>query len=91
MVTLANPLDYHTFVWGDLARQTEAFAAMFAGDYALNLLVLDFPRGDRCDPVDWMTVDGLEAWTNGCKGDGRAHRDRCDTWARTCLRLSPSA
>ncbi|PZM10922.1 acetate--CoA ligase family protein [Rhizobium tubonense] len=56
MVTLANPLDYHTFVWGDLARQTEAFSAMFSGDYGLNLLVLDFPRADRCNGADWMTT-----------------------------------
>jgi acyl-CoA synthetase (NDP forming) len=56
MVTLSNPLDYHTFVWGDLGRQTEAFSAMFADGYALNLVVLDFPRGDRCDGDDWMTT-----------------------------------
>ncbi|QND41021.1 acetate--CoA ligase family protein (plasmid) [Rhizobium leguminosarum bv. viciae] len=60
MVTLSNPLDYHTFVWGDLARQTEAFRAMFEGGYALNLVVLDFPRGDRCDPSEWaMTADAV--------------------------------
>jgi acetyl-CoA synthetase len=56
MVTLSNPLDYHTFVWGDLARQTQAFSAMFAGGYALNLVILDFPRMDRCDGADWMTT-----------------------------------
>ncbi|TWB57508.1 acetyl-CoA synthetase [Rhizobium sp. ERR 922] len=62
MVTLSNPLDYHTFVWGDLGRQTEAFSAMFAGGYALNLLVLDFPRADRCDGADWMiTVAAVAA------------------------------
>ncbi|MBX5200187.1 acetate--CoA ligase family protein [Rhizobium sp. NZLR1] len=60
MVTLSNPLDYHTFVWGDLARQTEAFSAMFEGGYALNLVVLDFPRGDRCDASEWaMTADAV--------------------------------
>lgn len=56
MVTLSNPLDYHTFVWGDFSRQTEAFSAMFAGGYALNLVVLDFPRGDRCDASEWATT-----------------------------------
>ena len=56
MVTLSNPLDYHTFVWGDLARQTEAFTAMFEGSYDLNLVVLDFPRGDRCEAADWVTT-----------------------------------
>ncbi|MBX4936155.1 acetate--CoA ligase family protein [Rhizobium binae] len=60
MVTLSNPLDYHTFVWGDLARQTEAFSAMFEGGYALNLVVLDFPRADRCDAAEWaMTADAV--------------------------------
>ncbi|ACI57751.1 CoA-binding domain protein (plasmid) [Rhizobium leguminosarum bv. trifolii WSM2304] len=60
MVTLSNPLDYHTFVWGDFARQTEAFSAMFEGGYALNLVVLDFPRGDRCDASEWaMTADAV--------------------------------
>lgn len=56
MVTLSNPLDYHTFVWGNREKQTTAFATMMKGDYALNLVVLDFPRTDRCDPADWMTT-----------------------------------
>jgi acyl-CoA synthetase (NDP forming) len=56
MVTIANPLDYHTFVWGSLERQTTAFTAMMKGDYALNLIVLDFPRQDRCDAADWDTT-----------------------------------
>ena len=58
MVTIANPLDYHTFVWGNLEKQTTAFTAMMKGDYALNLIVLDFPRQDRCDAADWNTTCG---------------------------------
>ncbi|NKN36149.1 acetate--CoA ligase family protein [Agrobacterium sp. a22-2] len=62
MVTISNPLDYHTFVWGNLDRQTAAFTTMMQGDYALNLVVLDFPRADRCDPLDWVTtVDAVIA------------------------------
>ncbi|HEV7322015.1 MAG TPA: acetate--CoA ligase family protein [Ensifer sp.] len=56
MVTIANPLDYHTFVWGNREKQTTAFTAMMKGGYAINLLVLDFPRVDRCDPADWETT-----------------------------------
>ncbi len=56
MVTIANPLDYHTFVWGNLEKQTIAFTEMMKGDYALNLIVLDFPRQDRCDATDWNTT-----------------------------------
>ncbi len=56
MVTLANPLDYHTFVWGNEDRQAAAFTAMMQGGYALNLIVLDFPRSDRCTYEDWWTT-----------------------------------
>ncbi|MDQ0321004.1 acyl-CoA synthetase (NDP forming) [Pararhizobium capsulatum DSM 1112] len=56
MVTISNPLDYHTFVWGNREKQTTAFTAMMRGDYAVNLIVLDFPRQDRCDAADWVTT-----------------------------------
>ncbi|MGX9354885.1 CoA-binding protein [Roseobacteraceae bacterium S113] len=48
-VALANPLDYHTYIWGDEAAMAQAFAAMMTEDHALGLLVLDVPRGDRCE------------------------------------------
>ena len=56
MVTLSNPLDYHTFVWGNGEKQTIAFTTMMQGGYALNMLILDFPRTDRCNPADWMVT-----------------------------------
>ncbi len=59
MVALANPLDYHTFIWTDAARMAEVFVTMMAGDVAIGCLIVDFPRADRCDPVDWECV--LEA------------------------------
>jgi len=52
-VALANPLDYHTYIWRDTAAMTRAFAAMVAPDLALTFLIVDFPRADRCDPSDW--------------------------------------
>ena len=30
-VTVTNPLDYHTFIWGDAARLTECFGTVLAG------------------------------------------------------------
>ena len=56
MVTISNPLDYHTFVWGNREKQTAAFTTMMQGGYGLNLVVLDFPRLDRCDAADWTTT-----------------------------------
>jgi acyl-CoA synthetase (NDP forming) len=68
MVTLANPLDYHTFVWGSGEKQQAAFTAMMHGDYALNLVVLDFPRLDRCDATDWLTTVGALAAAHTATG-----------------------
>jgi acyl-CoA synthetase (NDP forming) len=53
MVTVANPLDYHTFIWADRVRMGSVFSGMMAVEYALTMLVLDFPRTDRCDGADW--------------------------------------
>ena len=56
LVTVANPFDYHTFSWGDEAALTETFTALARGSFDANLLVLDFPRTDRCDDTDWETA-----------------------------------
>ena len=55
-VALANPLDYHTYVWNDVALMADAFAAMLAGDAGLGIVIVDFPRADRCDPGAWECV-----------------------------------
>jgi len=52
-VALANPLDYHTYIWRDTPAMTAAFSAMIDPDLALTFLIVDFPRADRCDPADW--------------------------------------
>ena len=56
MVALANPLDYHTYVWGDVARMTSAFAALPGPETALALVICDFPRADLCDGAAWDCV-----------------------------------
>jgi acyl-CoA synthetase (NDP forming) len=62
LVAVANPLDYHTFIWNDEPAMTATFSAMVSGGFDLNLLVLDFPRSDRCTDVDWWpTVNAFEA------------------------------
>jgi acyl-CoA synthetase (NDP forming) len=55
-VTLANPLDYHTYIWRDVAAMTRAFSAMIVPEIAITFLIVDFPRGDICDPSDWACV-----------------------------------
>jgi acyl-CoA synthetase (NDP forming) len=55
-VDLANPLDYHTYIWRDKKAMTAAFSAMIEPHLAITLLIVDFPRSDRCDPSDWECV-----------------------------------
>lgn len=55
-VALSNPLDYHTYIWGDVEAMSRTFAAMMAGDISLGIVVLDIPRLDRCSPEEWFKV-----------------------------------
>jgi acyl-CoA synthetase (NDP forming) len=67
-VTLANPLDFHTYVWGDADAMTAAFDAMVRGPADLTLLFADLPRTDRCSDDDW--VRAIEAFARACAGAG---------------------
>jgi len=53
LVALANPLDYHTFIWGDEAKMADTFAAMMGDWVDMSVLVIDFPRDDRCSDEAW--------------------------------------
>jgi acyl-CoA synthetase (NDP forming) len=55
-VALANPLDYHTYIWGDGAAMGRCYAAMMLGDQDATILVVDFPRADRCSQSAWDCV-----------------------------------
>jgi len=61
-VTVANPLDYHTYIWGDAAAQETCFTTLLSSDVDNHLLVLDVPREDRCrTAVFESTVDAIVA------------------------------
>lgn len=62
LVAVTNPLDYHTFIWGDAPRMTETFAAVLSGGFDLTLFVLDLPRADRCEQAGYAcAVDAILA------------------------------
>ena len=67
-VAIGNPLDYHTYIWGDFEPSRAVFSAMLAAGYDMNALVLDFPRADRCDPSSWETT--LAAFEAACAATG---------------------
>jgi acyl-CoA synthetase (NDP forming) len=53
VVSVSNPLDYHTFGWRNRTALSATFGAMMRAGADLNLLILDFPRPDTCDTADW--------------------------------------
>jgi acetyl-CoA synthetase len=59
-VAVRNPLDYHTYIWGDRDRLTECFTALLDAGLDQHLLMLDFPRADRCDVGEFETT--VAAW-----------------------------
>jgi acyl-CoA synthetase (NDP forming) len=60
-VALANPLDYHTYIWSDGAAMGKCYAAMMLGDQDATILVVDFPRADRCSQSAWdCVIEGVE-------------------------------
>ena len=68
LVTVSNPLDYHTFSWGNEAALIETFTAFARARFDATLLVLDFPRPDRCDDADWQTARDAFATAMGATG-----------------------
>ncbi len=56
LVTVANPLDYHTFIWDDEPAMTATFSAMMGAGFDLSILILDFPRLDRCSDHAWESA-----------------------------------
>jgi len=71
LVTVANPLDYHTYCWGNREVMEAAYSGMVGCGFDMNFLVLDFPHRQRCEDWEWMiAVDAFEAalTKNNAKG-----------------------
>ncbi|WP_128515362.1 acetate--CoA ligase family protein [Tabrizicola thermarum] len=66
--TISNPLDYHTFIWGDGPKTTEVFSAMLEA-YDAGLYIIDTPRADRCDPSSYQPA--LEAIVEAQRATGK--------------------
>ncbi|MEM9549631.1 MAG: acetate--CoA ligase family protein [Pseudomonadota bacterium] len=49
MVALANPLDYHTYIWRDAETMAQAWSAMTEADVGITLSIVDYPHTDHTD------------------------------------------
>ncbi len=48
-VALANPLDYHTYIWRDVDRMAQAWSAMTGHGLGMTMSVVDYPHTDARD------------------------------------------
>lgn len=71
-VAVANPLDFQNYIWNNEPAMTEAFTAMVSGGFDLNMLVIDFPRPDRCSNAAsyWTILRAFEAALKTNKAQG---------------------
>ena len=83
LVTVANPLDYHTFSWGDEAALARTFTAFARAGFDATMLVLDFPRTDRCEDAEWWVAANAFERAIGARSRlmrsserGRLHHER---------------
>ena len=49
LVALANPLDYHTYIWRDAPAMTRAWAGMTGDEVSLTFSIVDYPPGEAGD------------------------------------------
>jgi len=71
LVNVANPLDYHTYSWGNREVMQATYTAMTAIGFDMNYLILDFPHPVRCDDWEWhIAVDAFEAALSASQARG---------------------
>ena len=60
LVSVSNPFDYHTFMWGDRAAMGRTFGAVMDGPHDVTMLVLDAPPRPENDASSWyVAADAL--------------------------------
>ncbi|WP_298676534.1 acetate--CoA ligase family protein [uncultured Lentibacter sp.] len=67
-VALANPLDYHTYIWRDTARMSDTFAALAGPETGMTLAIVDYPHTDA---ADWACA--TEAVLEAARSTGRPY------------------
>ena len=54
LVTIDNPLDYHTFIWGQREKLEATFTAALGDGFDAALLILDTPTHPSMKPDAWL-------------------------------------
>lgn len=55
-VAIDNPLDYHTFIWGQPEKLTATFTQVLKGGFDVGMVILDTPTHPKMKPDSWATT-----------------------------------
>jgi acyl-CoA synthetase (NDP forming) len=69
LVSVSNPFDYHTFMWGDRAAMARTFSAVLDGPQDATMLLLDAPPSVDNDPTSWYQA--ADALADAAEATGR--------------------
>ena len=56
LVSVGNPFDYHTFMWGNRVATANTFTQVMAGPQDATVLILDTPPRDDHNSETWITA-----------------------------------
>lgn len=68
-VHIANPLDYHTYIWGDQEAMTACYSAVLSSGCDCNILAIDYPRPELNSSAAWEVAE--QALIKACDRSGR--------------------
>jgi acyl-CoA synthetase (NDP forming) len=74
-VTVSNPFDYNTSIWGDRAALEKCFTISMQGDHDAALLIYDHPTVVSNEVDEWLTT--LDAFVAAHKATGKAAFAAC--------------
>jgi acyl-CoA synthetase (NDP forming) len=69
LVSVSNPFDYHTFMWGDREAMSRCFTAVIDGPQDATMLVLDAPPSPDNNPSSWIVA--ADALADAADATGR--------------------
>jgi acyl-CoA synthetase (NDP forming) len=69
LVSVGNPFDYHTFMWGDKEAMTRTFSETMRGEHDATILLLDAPPRQDQDASSWVVA--AEAFAAASKSTKR--------------------
>lgn len=68
-VSVANPIDYHLYIWGKKDELTQCFTGVLENGFACTLLVLDYPAeinqlDEACQTAEAALLDAVQVTGN---------------------------